>query len=480
MFLSHPHRARVEQMVTLVVATCLALLATSAGAAAHTNQPTATISSAALHIAIAKRTAAERALAHDSRRLSRCLRAHPNRCGADRRAAKRSRARLAGAKRRVTSLAARVARSHSTSSATKQAPKLTVSGQTLRWNAVTGVSSYVFVRKVPGLEAQYTTITGTSTTPATVPGETVHYSVRTNVEGSAWATEVSITYPATAPSTPPAPVEPSSSSPSGSSMWISVDAGGWGPSVAPDIKGAVNYVRLEDPTSISGFTAAGLKVIDDMAGPYNTGGVKALNVNEWVAKAVAFVKANPQVAAVEVLNEASGSWFWGENADSTENAAAYDRLLKAVHEAFVAEFGSARPLILASYGGPGEEPVWGERLWAANPNVGSYCDGVVVHPYPSSGRGEADRKQVEQAHANTGKPVYVTEVGWNTSVVTEAEQAQNITNFIDWARSTGYVADVNVFNYRNYGPSSPSEDWGIETWEGQHKLAYAALAAFLS
>jgi hypothetical protein len=356
---------------------------------------------------------------------------------------------------------------------TQAAPELTVSEQKLVWNAVAGVRTYVLATIVPGQGTQYSEVSGTSITPTAVPGTTVKYSIRAAVEGALWAPEVSVTYPATAPSAPTEAPSP----PSPSSMWISLNAGGWGNEQYADVAGAVNTVRTEE-TNVSGWTKVGVKVIYDDSGPYNSGGVKALNVSSWVANAVAYVKANPQVAAVEVLNEASGSWFWGENADSTENAASYAKLLEAVHTAFVKEFGSARPLILASYGGPSEAPVWGERVWAANPNVSDYCDGVVVHPYPSSGRGEAQRKQVEEAHAKTGKPVYITEVGWNTSVVTEAEQAQDITNFIDWAKSTGYVADVDIFGYRDYGPSGPNEDWGIETWEGRHKLAYAALAAF--
>lgn len=359
---------------------------------------------------------------------------------------------------------------------TKAAPELKVSGQTLSWNAVTGVSTYILATIVPGKATQYSSVTGTSFTPPAVPGVTVKYGLRTAVEGSLWAPEVSITYAKTvSPLPPPPPVEPP---PTPSSMWISLNAGGWGSSQYADVAAAVNTVRTTE-SNISGWTKVGVRVIYDDSGPYTTGGVKSINVSSWVSNAVAYVKTNPQVAAIEVLNEASGSWFWGPNAASPEEAVAYDKLLEAVHNAFVKEFGSAHPLILASYGGPSEAPVWGERLWAANPNIGNFCDGVVVHPYPSSGRGEGDRKQVEEAHAKTGKPVYATEVGWRTSVVTEAEQAQDITNFINWAKSTGYVADVDVFGYRDYGPSAPSETWGIETWEGRHKLAYAALAAFL-
>ena len=84
-------------------------------------------------------------------------------------------------------------------------------------------------------------------------------------------------------------------------------------------------------------------------------------------------------------------------------------------------------------------------------------------------------KQAHAQHPNI--PIYVTEVGWPTAVGqpstgdsfqwTEAEQAQNITNFIDWAKGTGYIADVTIFNYRDYG----TNDWyGIESASGAHKL----------
>jgi Glycosyl hydrolase catalytic core len=76
-------------------------------------------------------------------------------------------------------------------------PAITVTGTSLDWTATAGVGSYVFVRKVPGLAPQYSIVNGTSTTPPAVAGETVNYSVRTNVSGSTWAPEVSIAYPGT-------------------------------------------------------------------------------------------------------------------------------------------------------------------------------------------------------------------------------------------------------------------------------------------
>ena len=75
-------------------------------------------------------------------------------------------------------------------------------------------------------------------------------------------------------------------------MWIGVDAGGWGSSVAADIAGAVPYVRVNTNSSIAGWTAASVKVINDMSGPYNAGGVSAINATQWAATAVAWYRAN--------------------------------------------------------------------------------------------------------------------------------------------------------------------------------------------
>ncbi len=380
---------------------------------------------------------------------------------------------------------------------TQAAPTLHVSGQTISWSEVGGVSTYVLAIKVPDKEEKYTEVSGTSVTPSAVPGVTVRYSLRTAVEGSAWSTEVAISYPAETPPPPPPAKESEKTEETqpGSlltgPMWVGVDAGGWPSSFASDIAGAASYVRLESPSSISGWTAAGLKVIDDMAGPYNSGGVAAVNATEWAAKAVAEVKANPQIAAIEVLNEPGNQWIgWGSSAGDAANAAAYDHLLKVVHEAFVANFGSNYPAILASYDG-GEGPTtWGQEMWAAEPNVGNYINGVTLHSYGgTSNRTHSalgDREQIEKAHSqHPDMPIYITEVGWPTAVGqpstgdsfqwTESEQAQNITNFVDWAKGTGYIQDVTIFNYRDYG----TNDWyGIESASGAHKLSYTALAAF--
>jgi hypothetical protein len=129
---------------------------------------------------------------------------HPTRCGDARRVLQQAGTKLAAAERTLTKLARATGKADSRASAAsrslsryaRQAPQLTVSGQTLIWTRIANVGTYLLVRKVPGQAEQYSTVSGTSIVPPPVPGTTVHYSVRTNVEGSAWAHEVSIAYPA--------------------------------------------------------------------------------------------------------------------------------------------------------------------------------------------------------------------------------------------------------------------------------------------
>ena len=91
----------------------------------------------------------------------------------------------------------------------RTAPTLSVNGQVLSWNAIPGVGAYVLVTKAPGKADHYSEVSATSTTPPQVPGATVHYSVRTAVEGSAWSSEVAISYP----SVPPGGSEPEKPAP---------------------------------------------------------------------------------------------------------------------------------------------------------------------------------------------------------------------------------------------------------------------------
>jgi hypothetical protein len=285
----------------------------------------------------------------------------------------------------------------------------------------------------------------------------------------------------------PVAVTSASPGPSPGPMWVGVGAGGL--SGAADIKGAVNYVRLDVPSSplVTTYNDAGVAVIAAIVGPYNQGGVSALDANAWAANAVATYRDSPSMVAIEILNEPGRSLFWGPNALSQANASAYANLLKTVHSAFVSAFGADRPSLLASYdGGYSGGPTWGQQVWAADPNVGSYIDGITMHPYGGTGGHSSsalgNRSNVAAAEAATGLPVYITEVGWPTAVGqpatgdslqwSEADQATNIYNFVTWARGTDYIRAVIVFDYRDSGTNT----WyGITRVDGSHKKSYEDL-----
>ena len=97
---------------------------------------------------------------------------------------------------------------YATAAQLKAAPTLAVSGNTLSWTSVVGVDKYVMVTKEPGVADVYAPVTGTSITPPAKPGKTVRYSIRTDVDGAAWAREVSIGYAATTPAGTTKPIPP--------------------------------------------------------------------------------------------------------------------------------------------------------------------------------------------------------------------------------------------------------------------------------
>ena len=400
------------------------------------------------------------------------------------------------------------------------APSLSVSGKTLQWTP-TGPGEYRVQENVGGERSGSFLVHGTSVTPEPQAGKTVSYRVRA-VGADEWSNTVSITFPAKKqggeepepkeeeppkerpkkerpkkehpeepheeenpteepPVEEPPLEEPPFEEPHG--FFVGLNAGYWGSSEPGDLKKVGSVVRLDTPPKLTPWEAVGLKVIADMAGPYSSSGVSGLNHASYVQRVVEFVRANPHVLAVEVLNEPGGSWFWGSQSESATNRESYARLLIEVHEALVANFGAARPLELASWdGGHDSSNAWGEA-WSRNATALADVDGVTSHPYGGTGnRANAilgNRHLVESAHAVSHKPVYITEVGFPTKGPTgdslqysEVEQAWAIFQFALWARSTGYVSGVTFYGYRD---GTEGGGYGVETHAGAKKLAFTAL-----
>jgi hypothetical protein len=366
----------------------------------------------------------------------------------------------------------------------RAAPALSVAGQELSWNAIGGLNTDILVTKVPGQADRYTAVAGTSLKPTPVPGKTVRYAVRTAVEGSAWSTEVAIAFPALVEPPPPPSVKGGGEPPhegSGGLSAVGVDTGGWAGSLISELlSGGVNYFRVHSGVSSLVASQAPGHIASIVFG--EGGSIGAINPAAYAAE-VASTSARLHPLAVEVLNEPHNPGFWSE----PNNYAAYAQLAKAVHEALAALPAASRPVELCAWdGGEGPNSSWGAGIKAAG--ALPYCDGVTVHPYGGSsgqdGGASGGHRDVEGAHSASGLPVYVTEVGWPTAVGqpstgdsqqwSEAQQAENMTNFVSWARGTGYVKMVIFFNAVDYGSNNA---YGVETANRKHKLSFATLGA---
>jgi hypothetical protein len=274
------------------------------------------------------------------------------------------------------------------------------------------------------------------------------------------------------------------------SMVIGVDSGGWGgSSTFSDLaKGGIHYVRTSSQNA--GYvepegSAAGVHIASVIFG--EEGKIGALSAGGYAAEVESYFKKYGLAGglAVEVLNEPGNGVFWSDPADYS----AYAALARAVHEALATLPVGSRPAELCSWDGgeasPNPNKTWGQGIKSAG--ALPYCDGVTVHPYGGKTGGDGGalggRSDVELAHSESGKPVYVTEIGWPTAVGksptgdsqqwTEAQQAANITGFMRWAAGTGYVPMVIYFNYVDYGTN---DFYGIEAAQHKHKLGFTALA----
>jgi hypothetical protein len=221
----------------------------------------------------------------------------------------------------------------------------------------------------------------------------------------------------------------------------------------------------------------------------------------WAAPTPASVPANPTsyaaFVAAAVARYGQGGSFWRANpdlpkwpltwfelwnepyfADHNRDPTSYARLVRAAVTAGRAANPAARFLIEAttSYltlsGEPGD---WLASMYAAEPDLGRYFDGLAIHPYggdpaelASKGDIQSPSAQVQQAraeliaHGDGDKPLWVTEIGWSTCsgldvCVTEAQQAAYLRTFLTLASTAWrqYVQAVFVFALRDLAPNPP-------------------------
>jgi hypothetical protein len=454
MSLRSPQGARrLTLHVTLVAA---AIAACAAGPAA------ANASASTTYKAQYRQT--DKAVVSAAHSLSRCQVT----AGAASTACAPSRQALQKAGLKLSSLSHRIARTaavtKSTLRATQQAPKLTVTGATLRWNKVAGVTAYVLVRKVSGKSDLYSAVNGTSTTPAAIPGKTVTYGLRTAVVGSAWAREVQIRYPAaggatttnnnspaTGTTTPPASVAPSTP-PTTSSSPVPAPAG---PSTAANFQMGIvsgsaiswqlgfitqlgaKHVRMEfdidtpaseiapvvleyaqagiQPLLLAGFhgrtpTAAEAQNLATWAAAFGPGGTL------WQGKDVA---PSTAVTRIEFGNETNNpyqynGWTladdWYRNDNYLNLAKEYAR--QAKNAAIAVKAANPKVGILAVGDQYSGYTTWINAMFDAVPDLADYVAGWTVHPYGPKWQIPMDNMLAAmRSRGAVDKPLYATEWG---------------------------------------------------------------------
>jgi hypothetical protein len=440
-----PRRAWAQQIRTLLVATCLTLLAVSAGAAARTTEPSATVSSAALHSAVIARTTVQRRLAHNSAALRRCLRRHPRRCGAKRSAVRRLRARLAGAERRVRSLTASVARRHHTSTGTPTPTPTPTVVQTPPAESKSASPSAAGTTTEPsGTTGGGTTTTtkspGAGATTEPSPGGTAGPFEMGVVAGSALGYELPFIQKLGARTarmefevgTPVAQLEP---------VIEAYAKAGIRPLLLASFYGTL-------PTVAQAQSLAGWAARFGPSGSF------------WQGKSF---PAGTAVTDIEFGNETSYSYQYTENTASGYASRAQTYALR-FEEAQAAVHAANASVGLLAQGDPGNAGVeWVNNMFKAVPNLGQLVAGWTVHPYGPNWQTIMDKvvSATQSNGAPSSVPLYVTEwgvssdngrcldgnYGWNPCM-TYAEASSALSSTIAGMRSRYGTRLASVYTFQ--------------------------------
>lgn len=381
----------------------------------------------------------------------------------------------------------------------QSAPALGVSGQTLTWQPINKVSTYVLAIKVPGHADRYTEVSGTSVTPAAVPGAGVAYSVRTAVDGSAWSPKVKVSYPAAASSSPTSPPPTPVSS---------------GPFEMGIVAGSAIAYELPYVQQLGAHTArmefsidTPVSQMESIVGAYAQAGVRPLllagfdgrlpstgeaqNVAGWAA---AFGpggtfwqgKSYPASAAVtdiEFGNETSYSYQFSDTSSAPNwyalssyaaRAQTYALRFKDAETAIQTANPNVGLLAQADDGGSGT-PTWVNNMFAAVPDLAGRVAGWTVHPYGPHWEATINRlvSSTQAAGAPAAIPIYATEWGLSSDNGRCVEENFGFDKCMSYsaaasalesniaamhARYGGRLRDVYLFQARDQQSTGTSSD----------------------
>jgi hypothetical protein len=306
---------------------------------------------------------------------------------------------------------------------TKAAPAVTVSGQTLSWKAIGTVSAYIVDAKVAGQADQYTVVNGTSVTPPAVPGATATYSVRTDVDSSAWSSPVAMTYPAPPPS-----------SASASTFSMGVVAGSALSYELPFVQQlGAHTARMEFSIGTSASSMA--STIDQYAksgirplllatfGGRTPTTAEAQNLATWAAAygpggtfwQGKTYPANTAVTSIEFGNETSYSYQFSDNSSSTYAARAQTYALRAKDATTAIQAANPKVGLVVQGDNAQQGTAWVSNMFKAVPDLGQRVAAWSIHPYGPSWAARIDSTvNSTKAAGSPDLPIFVTEWGLST------------------------------------------------------------------
>ncbi len=472
---SHPLSGRIpaRRILTMLVATCLTLLALSAGAAARTIQPTATVSSATLHRALVTRTADRRALAHNSSKLKLCVAAHRGSCVSEQRAVHASHVKLTNVERLIASFSGRIAGRHRGSKATRSSGGSTGSTGGSTSGGSSGGSTTSAGQEGSGASGSGsgsgTTGAGSGSTGATGSGST-----ETGTSGTgAGSTGIGVG----------APIE-GATTPSSFEMGVVVGSAiSWEMPFVQKLGAHTAREEFEIGTPASQMAStietsakAGVKPLL-LASFYGTLPTpeQARSLGAWAAQfgpGGSFWKgknlpASSAVTSIEFGNETSYEYQYSDDsaAGYASRAQTYALRFKEAEEAIHA----ANPNVgLLAQGDPGNAPgtSWMDNMFKAVPNLGSMVAGWTVHPYGPGWQSTMDEvlSSAKADGAPSSIPLNVTEWGLSSDngrclddnygfnkCMTYAEAATTLTSNMAAmrARYGGRLASLYLFQARD-------------------------------
>ncbi|MGH2880672.1 MAG: beta-galactosidase [Solirubrobacteraceae bacterium] len=412
----------------LLIASVLSCASASSAATAAqpvariaSTQPVARISRSALRQVLAERTGAKRAVRRDQRALGACRRIRPGHCAGARLRLRRARHRLSRLEHLVRRLSARLASTTRPASRRSSAPA-TVPSTDFGEPFVKGVDTNL---QGWGVEALPTIASEMSTLGVNWAREDLSWSDSEPQPGVFdWSSFDKIVYAAQARGITILPI--------------------------------VGYAPSWANTSDAGDFAAFVKAAVQRYGP----GTRA-NLPWW-----------------ELWNEPYYSYAWGGQTPEPE---AYAHDVVAAAQAAKTVSPSVKLLVAADYmddvqvGSTKWETSWIDDMFRAEPTLGSWIDGVSVHPYGGNpalplakpggwedGEKEWAFQRIDEVRAKflahgVNVPFWITEAGWSDAVVSEAAQAQYYANLAPQVAARPWVRALFPYCLREFEASGGKE-----------------------